>query len=147
MGPGAPVDLRRPPPDLDDLVPWLEAWSLRLVLLEEYPLHDLEGAVAATGRAVELHGIEAERWLTSLGRVDPPTSAAVTVLSNDHRWFATSCEQFRWFLGVVEQEDHGGHRQALGQYGRVFAEALRRHRRDERAVEAHTRVVKQPPVP
>jgi len=48
----------------------------------------------------------------------------------------TSIEQLWWFYRVVEGEDHGGHRQALGQYGRILAEALRRHRAEERAFAA-----------
>ncbi len=53
-------------------------------------------------------------------------------LAREHERFRTSVDQLVAILAVVEQDDHGGHRQALGQYGRIFTEALRLHRTDER---------------
>ena len=128
-------ELPPPPPDFDDLIDWLEHWSTRLVLLEEYSLSDLGTAVAATERAVQDHRAEAARWPTSLGSLDADTERTLRLVLSDHDWFRISLEQLRWFLGVVEADDHGGHRQALGQFGRVLAEALRRHRVDERTLE------------
>jgi hypothetical protein len=40
----------------------------------------------------------------------------------------------RGLLRIVERDDHGGNRQALGQYGRILAEALKEHRALERPV-------------
>ncbi len=35
--------------------------------------------------------------------------------------------QLHWLLGIVERDNHGGNRQALGQYGLLVAESLRQH--------------------
>jgi hypothetical protein len=125
------VDIRASPAGFDALIDWLEAWSYRLVLLEEYPLPDVRAAVEAVERAVTGHRGEFEARLDRVDLADWDTSRLVRILRSDHEWFGISLEQLRWFLDVVETEDHGGHRQALGQFGRVFAEALRRHRTDE----------------
>lgn len=132
------VNIRAPPTGFDDLVEWLEAWSYNLVLLEEYPLPDVQEAVRSVSAAVRSHGVSTDRWLTSVRPEDEEVLRGVRLLVSDHAWFATSVEQFAWFLHIVEREDHGGHRQALGQYGRILAEALRRHRRDERWLEGRT---------
>jgi len=105
------------------------------VLLEEYPLSDVRAAIAAVDAAVRSHGEEANAWVRPLQTAEEETAREAGVILNDHEWFSTSLEQFWWFFRVVEADDHGGHRQALGQYGRVLAEALRRHRRDERWLE------------
>jgi len=130
------VDLRAPPPAFDALVDWLERWSYGLVLLEEYPLAEIRDAVTAVERAVRAHRTSSEGWVTPLLSADEETARGARVVLSDHAWFETSREQFRWFLRVIEEADHGGHRQALGQYGRVLAEALHRHRQDERGLES-----------
>jgi hypothetical protein len=117
------------------LIDWLEAWSYNLVLLEEYPLSDVQAAVRTVSAAVRDHAGSAERRLAELPPRGEEFARGVRLVRNDHVWFVTSLEQFGWFLRVVESEDQGGHRQALGQYGRILAEALRRHRRDERWLE------------
>ena len=130
------VDIRSPPVEFDLLVDWLERWAYNLVLLEPYPLSDIRAAVAAVEGAVRRHRIEADRWVQSLRGADEESDRGAEILLSDHEWFETSLDQFWWFFRVVETEDHGGHRQALGQYGRVLGEALRRHRLDERGLEA-----------
>jgi len=117
------------------MIEWLEAWSAKLVLLEEYPLADLESAVSVVANRVRAHRTGADRWVGALRVVDDEMARGAKLVLHDHEWFVTSLEQFDWFLRVVEGDDHGGHRQALGQYGRVLAEALRRHRNDERSLE------------
>jgi hypothetical protein len=129
------VDLRAPPRQFDEKVEWLEQWSYGLVLLEEYPLADLRAAIVEIERAVRAHRVTADRWVLPLRNSDEETARGAKVVLSDHAWFETSLEQFWWFFRVVEKEDHGGHRQALGQYGRVLAEALRRHLDDERRLE------------
>jgi len=124
------IDPTRPPAEFDALVDWFEAYCYRLVLLEEYPLrgvretiHHAQAAVAAHMRVpIMPTPPRAGRGLEELRRV----------LVSDHAWFLGSADQLGWFLSIVEQEDHGGHRQALGQYGRILAEAIRRHRAEER---------------
>jgi hypothetical protein len=126
------VDLRRPPAEFDPLVEWFESASYRLVLLEEYPLEEIRRWVEVVVTAVGLHGRLEDPLLAALRPRTSDDATLVRILAADHVWFRTSVEQLEWFFSIVEHEDHGGHRQALGQYGRVFAESLRRHRTDER---------------
>lgn len=146
-GPRPGTDPRCPPSTFDEVVDWLEGWSYGLVLLEEYPLPDLRAAISTVEDAVRAHRAESEPWVVQLADADEATSRTARVVLHDHRWFVTSLDQFRWFFRVVEGDDHGGHRQALGQYGRVLAEALRRHRRDERWLEARRFPPPHDPVP
>lgn len=128
------MDIHAVPSDFDQLVDWLENWSYRLVLLEEYSLVDLRSAIDAVASAVHAHRAAFDRKHTGK-QVPPDRVDALRIILSDHAWFETSVEQFWWFFRIVARDDHGGHRQALGQYGRVLAEALRRHRGDERALE------------
>lgn len=126
------VDIRHPPADLDQLVDWLEHVSYNLVLLEEYSLAEIRSALDTVTRAVEQHrGSPLPRPEDRAARHRALATRA-NVLESDHVWFGTSLEQLWWLYGVVERDNHGGHRQALGQYGRLLAESLRRHRADER---------------
>lgn len=145
--PGPEVDLRTIPSEFDSLVDWLERWSCRLVLLEEYPISDLRTALRTVERAVREHRVLAESWERSLPGVAEEVRNDVTVLLSDHVWFETSLEQFWWFFRVVEKEDHGGNRQALGQYGRVLAESLARHLLAERRLEPPHRPAEAAPPP
>jgi hypothetical protein len=123
-------DIRAPPTEFDPYVDWFEAISDRLVLLEPYALRDVQGMIGRTQQVLTAH-MQQEIPV-------PERSPAAAdfelreVLASDHRWFLRSVEQLGWFLGIVVADDHGGHRQALGQYGRVLAEAVIRHRGDER---------------
>ncbi|MGA7923635.1 MAG: hypothetical protein WCA77_06635 [Thermoplasmata archaeon] len=56
-------------------------------------------------------------------------------LEGEHRIFVTSIEQLEWFFQIVQDEDHGGNRQALGQYWKLLLEALQRHLDDEDVLE------------
>ncbi len=132
MSPSEPtVDVRRPPREFDALIDWFERVSYRLVLLEEYPLDALRSMVRAVDDAVADHCRIEEPLLAAMPVRTPEERTLARVLSADHAWFRTSTEQLDWFLSVVVGEDHGGNRQALGQYGRILAESLRRHRADE----------------
>jgi hypothetical protein len=115
----APYDPSRPPEALDPLIDWADRFGGELVRLAEYPLSDLRGAVSAIARVLGEHV-----------RAAPATGGAL--LAREHRRFLVSLDQLRWHLAIVEADDHGGHRQALGQYLRLVAEAARRHREDER---------------
>lgn len=135
------------PPEFDALVEWVDRVSRDLVLLEDYSLEEVSSWVAAVDRGVRHH-------LTAYGRLRPPDAvgpgadalaALRRTLENDHARFRVSLEQLRWFHQVVVHDDHGGNRQALGQYGRVLAEALRRHRDDERRYRAPTGESVPPP--
>jgi len=117
-----------PPAGPDAIGIWFEQVSHQLVLLAEFPLSDIERAVATFTGAVEEHARSTDLARPPEGTAD---SELARVLAADHARFSTSIEQLRWFLAVVQREDHGGHRQALGQYGRIFAEAFLRHRTEE----------------
>jgi hypothetical protein len=133
------VNIREVPRDFDALVDWLEAWSYNLVLLEGYSLPHVQRAVHSVSAAVRAHCASADRWLGTIRRDDEEVARGVELVLSDHVWFSASVEEFLGLLHVVEGEDQGGHRQALGQYGRILAEALHRHRRDEVWLEATTR--------
>ncbi len=135
------------PPQFDALVEWVDRVSRDLVLLEDYSLEEVSSWVGAVDQGVRHH-------LTLYGRLRPPdggrpgADALATLrrtLEDDHARFRVSLEQLRWFHQVVVHDDHGGNRQALGQYGRVLAEALRRHRDDERRYRAGTGGGPSPP--
>lgn len=115
--------------DLDTLIDWFERFSSGLVLLEPHPLDEVRQAIATFDAGVRDH-------VTAASRPDPGPLSMDPRLESEHRRFLGSLEQLWWFYRIVEGDDHGGHRQALGQYGRLVTEALRRHRADERGGEA-----------
>ena len=131
-----PLDLPavgRPPSTLSETVDWFDSLSYGLVRLEPYPLVEVRAAIAHFELAMARHigdpvGIDTPRGEGS------EADRLLRVVASDHRWFATSFEQLWGLLRIVEGEDHGGHRQALGQYGRLVSEAVRRHLADERAL-------------
>lgn len=126
------VDPHTPPADLDRLIDWFDDFAYGLVLLEEYSLEEIRAALDALGGPVNQH--------CRPGRVpgepsvpgQPGASDLPRLLVSDHERFRTSIEQLEWLYAVLVHENHGGHRQALGQYGRAFVESFRRHRADER---------------
>jgi hypothetical protein len=128
--PRSTVDIRQPPSELDPLVEWIDAVSQNLVLLEPYSLDDLRRAVAAVEAALDGH----------IAVPVPPTveTPRADELRADHLRYRVSLEELRGLLRVVENDDHGGHRQALGQYGRVLAESVRRHRASESSAPRET---------
>lgn len=117
--------MRPAPRGLPGVNDWFDEISHGLVLLEPFSLADLGAAIAIYRRAVGEHARAFEREAArALG-------ATALSLRADHRRFEESLAQLDWHLAIVRHEDHGGHRQALGQYGRVLAEAMRRHLRAE----------------
>jgi hypothetical protein len=125
------VDIRRPPQGFDALVDWFERVSYNLVLLEDYRLEDLRRAAGRVAGAIEAHGRATEVLALGPSEESLELRERARILAADHEWFRTSVEQLWWFFGVVERDDHGGNRQALGQYGRVLCESVRRHRAEE----------------
>ncbi len=127
------LDLARPPATLEELVDWFEALSYGLVLLEPYPLTGVRGAMDRFHQEVRLHSDRADSRLAhDSPRIDPLARRLAELVRADHRWFEISFDQLDWFLRIAEENGHGGNRQALGQYGRLVADAVRRHLADER---------------
>ncbi len=116
--PGRPSHF--PLDSIDAAIDRFDRLSIGLVHLDPVPLDDLRRQVGSFLHVLTVH-------LESAGPGIAP------LLEREHERFGASIEQVRGLLRVVEGEDHGGHRQALGQYGKILAEALRRHRQDERA--------------
>ncbi len=115
--------------DLNALVAPFDDFCYSLVRLEPHSLEDLRRAVGELAGALERH--------LDVGAGGPGTAATArrgtSRLEREHERFRASVEELRGLLQVVERDDHGGHRQALGQYGRILAEALRAHLEEERA--------------
>jgi hypothetical protein len=105
--------------------------SAGLVSLEPWPLSEVKGSIAAFESAVQRHLAGAPAGPGGSNPYGMP-SEIESLLDHEHARFVTSLEHLWWYYGIVEADDHGGHRQALGQYGRLVAEAVRRHRADER---------------
>ncbi len=98
--------------------------SQQLVLLDDLALPEVVRRV--TGFEEVLRG-HLEGGPSSVADSAPASSE----IEEDHRTFAESIEVLDWLLGIVRTDDHGGNRQALGQYGKVLAEALLDHRARE----------------
>lgn len=131
--PHAALDPAHPPTRLEEAVDGFESMSTGLVLLEPYPLPEVRQAIAAFHGAVRTHSTIAESRLSEeLAPHDLASRSLLAIVRSDHRWFEISFEQMDWFLRIAEGDGHGGNRQALGQYGRILAEAVRRHLSDER---------------
>jgi hypothetical protein len=124
-------------PDLEELIRLRSAQGELadgLVRLVPYPRREIWAAIGALEHGLlEVHVPSWERQLFPLPEGTAVGSVAVEVVRREHAIFPRSVQQLRWFYGVVEREDHGGHRQALGQYWRLVLEALARHLGDERA--------------
>ena len=116
--------------ELDQALERFDRFSAALVHVEPWPLEDVRREVAGFLRLVEQHLVTGSSGPTR-GPSGTGARPGARRLELEHQRFHSSVEQLRELLSVVEGEDHGGHRQALGQYGRIFAEAFRRHRADE----------------
>jgi hypothetical protein len=132
------VELEFPPTELDDVVAEFDHLCCDLVLLEDHPRADVGEGVEQLDRALRDHIHAYDDGVVIRSTESTYFGDLRGVLVSDHARFLVSLEQLRWFYDIVEREDHGGHRQALGQYGRVLTEAVRRHRRDERSFFAGT---------
>jgi hypothetical protein len=103
-----------------------------LVLLEAPPVSELRCHLFEARRLLLVeHRREWDPWLTAHGGFRVPGAAAPRILQHEHDWFVGSIDQLEWFLRIVEEDQHGGNRQALGQYWRLLLEALDRHITDE----------------
>jgi hypothetical protein len=116
------------------MIDWFERVSDDLVHLGLRPWPEVRGAMAAVDRGVRDHMRALDPILASTVSLTPELTTLRTVLRSDHIRFFISLDQLEGLCRVVDGEDHGGHRQALGQYGRLLAESLQRHRGDERGL-------------
>lgn len=131
---------------LDRAVERFDVFSASLVRLEPHPFEEVRRTVEGFAALVERHLQGAPRRPPGAVHGTPGWSEREERLYREHERFLVSIEQLRGILLVVEADDHGGHRQALGQYGRIFAEAMRMHRREERA-QGRRRPSRRPPHP
>ncbi len=93
-----------------------DQFSRELVLLADYRLEEVERTVRGFQRSVRE---QLDRLAT------PGGAAAVPAMDAGERArFREAVDELDWFLGILRRDDHGGHRQALGQYGRLLCEAL-----------------------
>jgi hypothetical protein len=127
----AAVEPRPRPTEFEAIVDWFDHICCGLVLLEEDPREDVEASVGRLDAAVRAHLRDFEAGVGPSDATADSRRGLRQTLDADHARFFVSLEQLRWFYARVETEDHGGNRQALGQYGRVLTEALRRHLREE----------------
>jgi hypothetical protein len=102
-----------------------------LVSLEDYPIEMVEDAVTDLEDVLRGH--------VSGGAARPPVSAYrdgslnAERLEREHLRFRESFRELRFLLTVVRNDNHGGNRQALGQYWRILLEALELHLAEESA--------------
>jgi hypothetical protein len=121
---------RDPPVGFDPLILWLDEFGRHLVLLDELSLSSIQAAVRVGRRRIvdHLHSDDPAGFIRAS---TPRIQELMEIVRSDHRWFDSSLEELAGLLRIVEGEDQEGHRQALGQYLRILASALARHRRDE----------------
>jgi hypothetical protein len=106
----------------------LERHCEELVALGAIPLEEVRGAVdALEHELVVRHPGLVEGRLRVLRRLGP----AAQRLERDHERFPEGFTEIRGLLDVAERDDHGGNRQAVGQYGRILLEAVLRHLSEE----------------
>lgn len=117
---------------LEALLTRSEGWAQRLVRTEAVPVEEFRtGFLELEQTLVQDHIPLWEPLLEEHDAQRVAGAAAPELLRREHRIFPGSLEQLRWFHLLVVRDDHGGNRQALGQYLRIFHEALARHVADE----------------
>lgn len=122
--------------ELDAVLDGLDRFALSLVRVEPHALEEVRRFVDQFSALVERHLAEASRPEPRPRAAARPAPELLARIAAEHERFYASVEQLRGLLRVVEEDDHGGHRQALGQYARLLVEALRSHRADERLLAA-----------
>lgn len=109
-----------------------DALTERVVRLEEQDLPTVERAIEHLEALVDGHFAVCQRPSRPEGR--RPTAQA---------HFALSFGELRSLVAIVHRDGHGGNWQALGQYGRLLAEAILAHLEEDagpgRLVAAPTR--------
>lgn len=116
---------------LADLLPRAAARARELVLLGSRPVGELRAEIDRVAGVLDRHAGETAPFLAALRASHRPVPIDTGLLEREHAVFPESVGQLRVFLAVVEQDDHGGNRQALGQYWTALVEALELHDRDE----------------
>jgi hypothetical protein len=126
-------ELARSIEELEHLRARQTQWADRLVHLTPIPTEYLALEVAA---AQDLLLRRHQACVEALERRGSARSGGQPVFPtatlHDHAEFALSLRELEGYLEGVRRDDHGGNRQALGQYWRVVLEALDRHLIEER---------------
>lgn len=111
---------------VDDQIHFAES----LVRLASFSQEEISSEVRRLRDAVLDSHLDSNLTIRSEVR-EVPSRIILARLESDHRIFPTSIEQLEWLLQIVRNDDHGGNRQALGQYWKLLLEALTRHLDDE----------------
>jgi hypothetical protein len=118
--------------------------SCGLVLLEPYSIEEIEDRVRSFSGSLHRHLNASQR----IRRTGSPAGVSGTVergtFEVDHARFLNSLRELSTLLDIVRRDGHGGNRQALGQYGKILAEAVRIHLLGEDAEESTYRGKQEP---
>lgn len=103
----------------------------RLVGLEPIPLEALTGEIERLATCLLIEHPQKVRPFLRGGSERATSPGLARMLEREHRWFGESIGGLRELARILSVDDHGGHRQALGQYWRLVVESARRHLNDE----------------
>ncbi|MFZ0892257.1 MAG: hypothetical protein WB778_07365 [Thermoplasmata archaeon] len=113
--------------ELYQIIESFDRLSYGLVLLENKLVEEIGIAIRRLRAAVEQH-VENSR---GQGRFEVGDAASDSSrrreIADDHARFRTSLAELATLFEIIRRDDHGGNRQALGQYGKILSEALRIH--------------------
>ncbi|MGC2034299.1 MAG: hypothetical protein WA761_02500 [Thermoplasmata archaeon] len=111
-----------------------------LVLLHDPPFQVLQEEVERLRQRLLQHHPRSVEWILRELETAGGDRAASRRIRSEHERFTSSLGQLDWLLSIVRENDHGGNRQALGQYWRILLGSIVPHVEEEtRLVEGHSR--------
>jgi hypothetical protein len=119
-----------------------EQWVIAdgLVLLHDHPLRVLQREADRLRQRLLGHHPGSMEWMLRETEAAGGDRAASRRIRSEHERFTSSLAQLDWLLTIVRENDHGGNRQALGQYWRILLGSMVPHMEEEsRLVEALSR--------
>jgi hypothetical protein len=117
--------------DLGALVTEQSAVADGLVLLHDHSLSVLQRETdRLRERLLERHPGSME-WMLRETETTGGDRAASRRLRAEHERYRASLAQLDWLLTIVRENDHGGNRQALGQYWRILLGSIVPHVEEE----------------
>jgi hypothetical protein len=117
--------------DLGALVTEQSGVADGLVLLHDHPLSVLQRETdRLRQRLLERHPGSME-WMLRGTETAGGDRAASRRIRAEHERFRASLAQLDWLLTIVRENDHGGNRQALGQYWRILLGSIVPHVEEE----------------